>query len=238
MELDGDRLASVSSLGLTRTLGHAPSPPTPSAQPSPSVRPPPSVPQRAPSREAHPGASSYGPGDPSRSDPLDDDESVSRPCPQPPTLGEDSLSRPGQTLLIGACFHELKARALAVHDKRREQPLTREVPAYAPEADERAREAEPRREPEETAVTMESPAGTSPPGLGGNPGDGRAGIPLDRWVMPLVTRPEGFLVEAQGVVLRAKQGVMLGRRLDDLATQTHGLMTALSMLPGRWVAVA
>lgn len=62
--------------------------------------------------------------------------------------------------------------------------------------------------------------------------------PLATWVLPLVSRPEGFLVEVEGVVLRAEQGKALGRRLDSLVTQVKGLETALSCVPGRRVVVA
>ncbi|CAN0535533.1 unnamed protein product [Scytosiphon promiscuus] len=53
--------------------------------------------------------------------------------------------------------------------------------------------------------------------------------------MPLVTAPEGFLVEVEGAVLRAGHGRALGQRLDCLALQTKALAVAFAQTPGRWV---
>ena len=53
--------------------------------------------------------------------------------------------------------------------------------------------------------------------------------------MRLVTKPEGFMVEMEGVVVRAERGRELGNRLDCLAVQFRALARALAELPGRCV---
>lgn len=80
-------------------------------------------------------------------------------------------------------------------------------------------------------------------GAGGGPrkGSGRVVPPavgarsLEPWLMPLVTAPEGFLVEVEGAVLRAGHGRALGQRLDCLVLQTKALAVAFAQTPGRWV---
>lgn len=58
---------------------------------------------------------------------------------------------------------------------------------------------------------------------------------MEPWLLPLVTRPAGFLVEVEGAVVRAGHGRALGKRLDSLALQTKALAVALSEMPGRYV---
>lgn len=139
----------------------------------------------------------------------DDDESILRPLPQSSTHSEGCAERSGEPVLIGACFHELKARALAVHNKLNTPPMNTLGQAVSAGS---------------LLCKAVDPEGTT---LGCN------AIHLPSWVMPLVTRPEGFQVEIEGVVIRAEQGKELGRQLDSLSTQVRGLAAAFSQIPGR-----
>lgn len=101
---------------------------------------------------------------------------------------------PSQRLIVGSWFHELKARVQAFE----------------------SREA--------------SCSDAAPCGLEGRVSKGSR-------LRRLVTSPEGFVVEMEGVVVVAAHGKELGKRLDCLALQCRALAKALSGLPGRFVCV-
>lgn len=75
----------------------------------------------------------------------------------------------------------------------------------------------------------------APGGVGGERAE-KGGTVLEPWLLPLVTRPAGFLVEVDGAVVRAGHGRALGKRLDGLVLQTKALAVALAEMPGRCVA--
>lgn len=64
--------------------------------------------------------------------------------------------------------------------------------------------------------------------------DPKGRINKGSWLREVVTSPEGFVVEMEGVVAVAAHGEELGKRLDCLVLQCRALAKALSSLPGRY----
>lgn len=266
--LDGDRLASISSVNLVQTLGAA------SASTPPSSTMPPARPAAAAAESGTAG------GGKARAPPVEGSIDFSPP-----------QTNPRERRVVGACFHELKARAMAVAavDASREKTPVRTggAPGEEEEKDEEEEEEwggeggnadAPPLEGVVAAGVVGAAAGNSSAvaagavssgcgaigaGSGALPGGGFSGrtaasspddngggsnrendsenrheggltrTGLEPWVIPLVTRPEGFLIEVDGVVLRAGHGKVLGKRLGCLALQLKALGVALAELPGR-----
>lgn len=208
IDLDGDRLASVGSVNLTQTLGEA--------CPAAPVDPPSSS-QRDSVRRASAAATAHYPC-------REGGEALSL---RPPT-------EPSERRIVGACFHELKARAMTVAAAAGPRPSAGSRPAAIAAATVAAAAGVG----VEHGVEAECAGGRERREGGGDGGrlvpPAAEARPLEPWLMPLVTAPEGFLVEVEGAVLRAGHGRALGQRLDNLALQTKALAVAFAQTPGRW----
>ncbi|CAM9263924.1 unnamed protein product, partial [Ectocarpus fasciculatus] len=286
VDLDGDRLASIATFSISRTLGDT----------CISATAAPRGPTGEASRDDTGGGSATGVAAAATACGLRGEEGAAKhevPSFYPPT-------EPSERRIVGACFHELKARAMAVaaaaaaaaggaaagaHDPTAtsvgEDGCTNQTPrpsgggiaegggggdgagagdtgggdSWSGEstAGTAVGGTPTRRSPAcddgRTASVSASSATQSSAGAGGQSGgsgdragDGRksqgamAGTTraLEPWLLPLVTRPAGFLVEVEGAVVRAGHGRALGKRLDSLVLQTKALAVALSEMPGRW----
>ncbi|CAM9609383.1 unnamed protein product, partial [Scytosiphon promiscuus] len=214
LDLDGDRLVSISTFNLTRTLADTSDHPVGGGG------------------DAHAGARGV-------------------PTYHPPI-------EPSERRIVGSCFHELKARAMAVAaaamagdggERRTDggvggqeqgQRLRREPHAQQP-SESRDLGAGVEGGVDGVEAGADRAAGG---GGGGGVGVHRAAsveegcggrvVLQPPWLLPLVTRPAGFLIEAEGVVVTAGHGRALGKRLDGLALQTKALVVALAEMPGRW----
>lgn len=201
VSVDGDSLANVRALSLTRTLAAASASQYLQTEPSScTAQHPDPMPTTTQSEKdcVHVGR---GRGDDSE-----------EPLPWPPP------SDPKKRLVIGFCFNELKARTLAVNT---DMSHTVDAVDVADDTSEAAVWDGQRDCDDATASSKHHFHGL--------------GSALESWVLPLVTRREGFALEVDGVLLRAAHGVEVGRRLDSLALQVKALGSAMTRLPGRWV---
>lgn len=246
VHVDGDRLASVSRLDLTRTLGRYTAASTPSDHsPRSSDQKESRAPSTAPSCSHGVGGvtGDINGAEARSSHPIVVDEDSEAMPFLPPT-------RPDKRRIVGACFHELKARAMAVHAAamaesdaavERDRDPRQEADAASAKAAAVKKDAtisvpyEARRGGRDKAIDSRI-GGCSDDGrrsMRGPGEDTKAVSVMAPWVMPLVTRPEGFLIEVEGVVLRAGHGKALGKRMDGLVQQAKALVIAVAATPGR-----
>lgn len=145
-------------------------------------------------------------------------------------------------VIVGACFHELKARVLATVDGAADATSAFSQGTLHEEKHGRHTKARGTA-PVERNVTHEQAEGGGGSGSekiaaqakmtnSNSSGSLLSSLP---WLLRLVNRPEGFLVEAEGVVVRAEHDKELGKRLDSLGRQVRGLVAAHAGLPGRFV---
>lgn len=240
VDIDGDRLASVSTVNITQTLGDTSAPvPTPPNDPGdPGSRLP-----TAATTTTYPSGENDG------------------------VLYSPPSNNPAERLIVGPCFNELKARAIATDAARaaavstaamgqeRSEFVTPEVGETVGKSS-RATKSNGSSDPNSMNDEIWS---KRPPACGNNSTNvknesfgtetyGRQSESLGQeqqesanpfssrqWLMPLVKRPQGFLIEVGGVVLRAEHGNALGKRLDSLVLQAKAMMVAVADLPGRFV---
>lgn len=176
--------------------------------------------------------------------------SSSSPDTQSPSAHTAGTSSP--LIIVGACFHELKARALAATDgaipeagsvstsppapplsrgNRREAHGTTHRTAHGGTNLTRERTEASGRSGGETSSAQEAEV------VDTNSSGSSLLLSSLPWVVSLVNRPEGFLVEAEGVVIRAEHDEELGKKLDSLGRQVRGLVAAQAGLPGRFVFI-
>lgn len=280
LDLDGNNLVSISTFNLTRTLGDTcainPAPGTAAAGAAAGT----AVEGEGREERADIWRSSVGGG-------AADAAAAATGAGAPDNLGEETEAgetpplpssrpptQPSERRIVGACFHELKARAMAVAagaalenkdgrdgDRRKQQPSGEDTVHDGGErgdlagignhdigtvSDETAAgrfggehgigvsargTAATCHVSRESTTRVSAAAGAD--GVGNTCSGVKAVRALEPWLLPLVTRPAGFLIEVDGAVVRAGHGRALGKRLDSLALQTKGLALALAEMPGR-----